>query len=154
MQVFENMETEATARLYEIRYKVVFTEWFFCYILQSQEASKIHRNITQWKGRDMNVNELPLSVRAGNALSNANIHTIAELLNYDWMKLSSQRNAGAKTIAELAQQLINICKQDVLVHSKNYDWEFAKWQRTDMKKKYHKMKRQLNNIQLILNNSL
>lgn len=102
----------------------------------------------------MNVNELPLSVRAGNALSNANIHTIAELLNYDWMKLSSQRNAGAKTIAELAQQLINICKQDVLVHSKNYDWEFAKWQRTDMKKKYHKMKRQLNNIQLILNNSL
>jgi hypothetical protein len=50
---------------------------------------------------ELSVNEIELSVRAANALNNANISTVGELLAFGEKRLRACRNVGNITIAEL-----------------------------------------------------
>jgi DNA-directed RNA polymerase subunit alpha len=79
--------------------------------ITSEEKDEIHEPIVEEKQKEFNkhllrsVNELELSVRAANCLKNANIKTIADLVQRTESEMLKTKNFGRKSLNEIKEIL-------------------------------------------------
>jgi len=73
------------------------------------------------KGKNMNIVDLELSVRAHNVLEEMGITTIEQLAFINWIELAERKKCGAKTIAEIAMKVTQLARGDMLKRA--IEWE-------------------------------
>ena len=56
----------------------------------------------------MNIDDLELTVRSQNALRNAGITTVEQLVTLNWKELNEIKNAGDKSVTEICWQCIQL----------------------------------------------
>ena len=60
----------------------------------------------------MKIDELELTVRSHNGLSNAGITTVEQLLDLDWKRLRNIKDVGKKSISEIVWACVHELRKD------------------------------------------
>ena len=72
----------------------------------------------------MNINDLELTIRSSNALKNAGITTVEQLVRLDFQALSAIRNAGEKSIAEICWACVQLLNGRFLERAMEWDAKY------------------------------
>ena len=69
----------------------------------------------------MDIDDLELTIRSSNALKNAGITSVEQLVRLDWRELSDIKNAGEKSITEICWACIGLLNGRVT--ERRVEWE-------------------------------
>ena len=72
----------------------------------------------------MNIDDLELTIRSSNALKNAGITTVEQLVNLDFSELSAIKNAGEKSITEICWACMQLLNGKILERAMEWDAKY------------------------------
>ena len=69
----------------------------------------------------MNIEELYLTMRPENALHEAGITTVEQLINLDWKELNSIKNIGKKSVSEICWECVQLLNGKMIERIMEYE---------------------------------
>ena len=72
----------------------------------------------------MNIDDLELTIRSSNALKNAGVTTVEQLVRLDFQALSAIKNAGEKSIAEICWACVQLLNGRLLERAMEWNAKY------------------------------
>jgi len=103
------------------------------------------------KKRKVNVDILPLSIRASNVLKSLNIETIDDFGKSDtWFKIAECKNCGVRTFAEISAMVFEFVSGELFKEEEKWIKRDKKHDRSLWRKKYAEVNKKLIKIKQLL----